>query len=127
MQDRFRLQTEVTKGCPCDFPLCVLQALETLDNGKPYAISYLVDLDMVVKCLRWVWRPQLELNLCRFSYLQIQVLWDLDLTDGFIPDTLGLLFYVISLTSQSQRNDGDLLQHRNCNGRHKYFYSLSIL
>uniref|UniRef100_A0A8C9N258 aldehyde dehydrogenase (NAD(+)) n=1 Tax=Serinus canaria TaxID=9135 RepID=A0A8C9N258_SERCA len=30
-----------------------LAALETLDNGKPYAISYLVDLDMVVKCLRY--------------------------------------------------------------------------
>ncbi|KAH0625632.1 hypothetical protein JD844_015222 [Phrynosoma platyrhinos] len=29
------------------------QALETLDNGKPYAISYLVDLDMVVKNLRY--------------------------------------------------------------------------
>uniref|UniRef100_A0A803VBP5 aldehyde dehydrogenase (NAD(+)) n=1 Tax=Ficedula albicollis TaxID=59894 RepID=A0A803VBP5_FICAL len=29
------------------------KALETLDNGKPYAISYLVDLDMVVKCLRY--------------------------------------------------------------------------
>lgn len=28
------------------------QALETLDNGKPYIISYLVDLDMVLKCLR---------------------------------------------------------------------------
>lgn len=48
-------------------PCCLLQALETLDNGKPYAVSYLVDLDMVVKCLRWVWR--------------LQVLWDLDLTD----------------------------------------------
>ncbi|ETE71602.1 Aldehyde dehydrogenase, mitochondrial [Ophiophagus hannah] len=30
-----------------------LAALETLDNGKPYAISYLVDLDMVVKKLRY--------------------------------------------------------------------------
>ncbi|XP_074015846.1 aldehyde dehydrogenase, mitochondrial isoform X1 [Numenius arquata] len=30
-----------------------LAALETLDNGKPYSISYLVDLDMVVKCLRY--------------------------------------------------------------------------
>uniref|UniRef100_A0A8C7E6V8 aldehyde dehydrogenase (NAD(+)) n=1 Tax=Naja naja TaxID=35670 RepID=A0A8C7E6V8_NAJNA len=30
-----------------------LAALETLDNGKPYAISYLVDLDMVVKELRY--------------------------------------------------------------------------
>lgn len=30
------------------------QALETLDNGKPYVISYLVDLDMVLKCLRYV-------------------------------------------------------------------------
>lgn len=29
------------------------QALETLDNGKPYIISYLVDLDMVLKCLRY--------------------------------------------------------------------------
>lgn len=29
------------------------QALETLDNGKPYVISYLVDLDMVLKCLRY--------------------------------------------------------------------------
>ncbi|MCP6645941.1 aldehyde dehydrogenase family protein, partial [Klebsiella pneumoniae] len=29
-----------------------LAALETLDNGKPYVISYLVDLDMVLKCLR---------------------------------------------------------------------------
>ncbi|XP_045152648.1 aldehyde dehydrogenase, mitochondrial [Echinops telfairi] len=30
-----------------------LAALETLDNGKPYVISYLVDLDMVIKCLRY--------------------------------------------------------------------------
>nr|XP_003225175.1 PREDICTED: aldehyde dehydrogenase, mitochondrial [Anolis carolinensis] len=30
-----------------------LAALETLDNGKPYSISYLVDLDMVVKNLRY--------------------------------------------------------------------------
>uniref|UniRef100_A0A4W2H287 aldehyde dehydrogenase (NAD(+)) n=1 Tax=Bos indicus x Bos taurus TaxID=30522 RepID=A0A4W2H287_BOBOX len=30
-----------------------LAALETLDNGKPYIISYLVDLDMVLKCLRY--------------------------------------------------------------------------
>ncbi|XP_077811338.1 aldehyde dehydrogenase, mitochondrial isoform X3 [Macaca mulatta] len=29
------------------------QALETLDNGKPYVTSYLVDLDMVLKCLRY--------------------------------------------------------------------------
>ena len=29
------------------------QALETLDNGKPYVISYLVDLDMVLRCLRY--------------------------------------------------------------------------
>lgn len=28
------------------------QELETLDNGKPYAISYSVDLPNVVKCLR---------------------------------------------------------------------------
>uniref|UniRef100_A0A8C5PFP1 aldehyde dehydrogenase (NAD(+)) n=1 Tax=Leptobrachium leishanense TaxID=445787 RepID=A0A8C5PFP1_9ANUR len=30
-----------------------LSTLETLDNGKPYAISYAVDLDLVVKCLRY--------------------------------------------------------------------------
>ncbi|XP_038618979.1 aldehyde dehydrogenase, mitochondrial-like [Tachyglossus aculeatus] len=30
-----------------------LAALETLDNGKPFSASYLVDLDMVVKCLRY--------------------------------------------------------------------------
>nr|XP_035932511.1 aldehyde dehydrogenase, mitochondrial isoform X2 [Halichoerus grypus] len=30
-----------------------LAALETLDNGKPYVISYLVDLDMVLKCFRY--------------------------------------------------------------------------
>ncbi|XP_020825856.1 aldehyde dehydrogenase, mitochondrial [Phascolarctos cinereus] len=30
-----------------------LATLETLDNGKPYSISYLVDLDMVVKCIRY--------------------------------------------------------------------------
>ncbi|XP_048957771.1 aldehyde dehydrogenase, mitochondrial isoform X3 [Canis lupus dingo] len=30
-----------------------LAALETLDNGKPYVISYLVDLDMVLRCLRY--------------------------------------------------------------------------
>lgn len=29
-----------------------LQELETLDNGKPYAVAYTVDLPMVVKCLR---------------------------------------------------------------------------
>lgn len=66
------------------------------------------------------------LDLCRLSYLQIQVLWDLDLADCFISDTLGLLFAVISWTSQSHTN-GDLLQHRNYKGRHKYFYLLSIL
>ncbi|MGH0120880.1 UNVERIFIED_CONTAM: hypothetical protein FKN15_014064 [Acipenser sinensis] len=30
-----------------------LAALETLDNGKPYALSYSVDLSVVVKCLRY--------------------------------------------------------------------------
>ena len=30
-----------------------LASLETLDNGKPYITSYLVDLDMVLKCLRY--------------------------------------------------------------------------
>lgn len=30
-----------------------LAALETLDNGKPYVIAYLVDLDMVLKCFRY--------------------------------------------------------------------------
>ncbi|TRY66264.1 hypothetical protein DNTS_026222 [Danionella cerebrum] len=30
-----------------------LAELETLDNGKPYAISYCVDVPMVVKCLRY--------------------------------------------------------------------------
>ncbi|MBZ3871349.1 Aldehyde dehydrogenase, mitochondrial [Sciurus carolinensis] len=30
-----------------------LAALETLDNGKPYVISYLVDLDMVLKCFQY--------------------------------------------------------------------------
>uniref|UniRef100_A0A8C6DUB9 aldehyde dehydrogenase (NAD(+)) n=1 Tax=Moschus moschiferus TaxID=68415 RepID=A0A8C6DUB9_MOSMO len=34
-----------------------LAALETLDNGKPYIISYLVDLDMVLKCLRLTSAP----------------------------------------------------------------------
>lgn len=28
------------------------QELETLDNGKPYAVSYSVDLPNVVKCFR---------------------------------------------------------------------------
>lgn len=42
--------------CPpvcADLLLFFIQALETLDNGKPYIISYLVDLDMVLKCLRY--------------------------------------------------------------------------
>lgn len=42
--------------CPpvcADLVLFFTQALETLDNGKPYIISYLVDLDMVLKCLRY--------------------------------------------------------------------------
>ncbi|XP_029475043.1 aldehyde dehydrogenase, mitochondrial [Rhinatrema bivittatum] len=30
-----------------------LATLETLDNGKPYTISYAVDLELVVKCLRY--------------------------------------------------------------------------
>ncbi|XP_066510706.1 aldehyde dehydrogenase, mitochondrial-like [Hoplias malabaricus] len=30
-----------------------LAELETLDNGKPYAVAYSVDLPMVVKCLRY--------------------------------------------------------------------------
>ncbi|XP_030073712.1 aldehyde dehydrogenase, mitochondrial [Microcaecilia unicolor] len=30
-----------------------LATLETLDNGKPYTISYAVDLDLVTKCLRY--------------------------------------------------------------------------
>nr|XP_048676894.1 aldehyde dehydrogenase, mitochondrial isoform X2 [Caretta caretta] len=30
-----------------------LAELETLDNGKPYSIAYLVDLDMVTKCIRY--------------------------------------------------------------------------
>ncbi|KAJ8285959.1 hypothetical protein GJAV_G00032920 [Gymnothorax javanicus] len=30
-----------------------LAELETLDNGKPYAVAYSVDLTMVVKCLRY--------------------------------------------------------------------------
>lgn len=45
----------VRQSCACSSVLIVLssQALETLDNGKPYVISYLVDLDMVLKCLRY--------------------------------------------------------------------------
>ena len=42
--------------CPpvcADLVLFFTQALETLDNGKPYITSYLVDLDMVLKCLRY--------------------------------------------------------------------------
>ncbi|KAG9487756.1 hypothetical protein GDO78_007511 [Eleutherodactylus coqui] len=31
----------------------ILANLETLDNGKPYTISYAVDLDLVIKCLRY--------------------------------------------------------------------------
>ncbi|CAJ0923778.1 unnamed protein product [Ranitomeya imitator] len=31
----------------------VLANLETLDNGKPYAIAYMADLDLVLKCLRY--------------------------------------------------------------------------
>uniref|UniRef100_H3AUS8 aldehyde dehydrogenase (NAD(+)) n=1 Tax=Latimeria chalumnae TaxID=7897 RepID=H3AUS8_LATCH len=30
-----------------------LATLEALDNGKPYAVAYAVDLNMVVKCLRY--------------------------------------------------------------------------
>ncbi|XP_074868368.1 aldehyde dehydrogenase, mitochondrial [Carettochelys insculpta] len=30
-----------------------LAELETLDNGKPYSVAYLVDLDMVTKCIRY--------------------------------------------------------------------------
>ncbi|KAL7839532.1 hypothetical protein SRHO_G00261900 [Serrasalmus rhombeus] len=30
-----------------------LAELETLDNGKPYAVSYCIDVPMVVKCLRY--------------------------------------------------------------------------
>ncbi|XP_026884928.2 aldehyde dehydrogenase, mitochondrial [Electrophorus electricus] len=30
-----------------------LAALETLDNGKPYAVAYTVDVPMVLKCLRY--------------------------------------------------------------------------
>lgn len=37
----------------CADPVLFSQALETLDNGKPYLVSYLVDLNMVIKCLRW--------------------------------------------------------------------------
>uniref|UniRef100_K7F3M2 aldehyde dehydrogenase (NAD(+)) n=1 Tax=Pelodiscus sinensis TaxID=13735 RepID=K7F3M2_PELSI len=49
-----RVQKE-PKGLPlprhCD--LHISEELETLDNGKPYSISYLVDLDMVTKCIRY--------------------------------------------------------------------------
>ncbi|KAG8597769.1 hypothetical protein GDO81_002384 [Engystomops pustulosus] len=31
----------------------ILATLETLDNGKPYAMAYTVDLDIVLKCLRY--------------------------------------------------------------------------
>uniref|UniRef100_A0A8C4R848 Aldehyde dehydrogenase 2 family member, tandem duplicate 2 n=1 Tax=Eptatretus burgeri TaxID=7764 RepID=A0A8C4R848_EPTBU len=30
-----------------------LASLETLDNGKPYTVSYAVDINMVLKCLRY--------------------------------------------------------------------------
>ncbi|GCB75760.1 hypothetical protein scyTo_0016469, partial [Scyliorhinus torazame] len=30
-----------------------LASLETLDNGKPYHIAYMVDLNLVIKCLRY--------------------------------------------------------------------------
>lgn len=30
-----------------------LASLETLDNGKPYHIAYAVDLDLVIKCIRY--------------------------------------------------------------------------
>lgn len=40
------------------------QALETLDNGKPYVISYLVDLDMVLKCFRYGLRLPVLFSYC---------------------------------------------------------------
>ncbi|XP_071791693.1 aldehyde dehydrogenase, mitochondrial-like [Asterias amurensis] len=39
-----------------------LASLETLDNGKPYSISIAVDLQMVIKCLRYYagWADKIE-------------------------------------------------------------------
>lgn len=36
----------------CADLLLFSQALETLDNGKPYIMAYLTDLNLVLKCLR---------------------------------------------------------------------------
>lgn len=57
------------------------QELETLDNGKPYAVAYSVDLPNVVKCLRWAsqttafWNDsQLEIEKTNFRvYLKTEV------------------------------------------------------
>ena len=34
------------------FPF-LLQSLETLDNGKPFSDSFNIDVNMVIKCLRY--------------------------------------------------------------------------
>lgn len=51
------LASRLLDACPrrrvCADPILCFQALETLDNGKPYIISYLIDLNLVIKCLRY--------------------------------------------------------------------------
>lgn len=32
----------------------ILASLESLDNGKPYAVAYNADLPLSIKTLRWV-------------------------------------------------------------------------
>lgn len=44
-----------------------LVALETLDNGKPYAISDLMDLDMVLKCF---WAGQISTMEKQFPWME---------------------------------------------------------
>uniref|UniRef100_A0A8C1Y7V2 aldehyde dehydrogenase (NAD(+)) n=1 Tax=Cyprinus carpio TaxID=7962 RepID=A0A8C1Y7V2_CYPCA len=53
-KDAFKLGSPWRRWADCiERDAAYLAELETLDNGKPYAVSYTVDVPMVVKCLRY--------------------------------------------------------------------------
>lgn len=49
---------------------CGLQALETLDNGKPYHMAYHGDLNLVIKTYRWEYYFVRFAMLYKYTWLQ---------------------------------------------------------
>ncbi|XP_011354108.1 aldehyde dehydrogenase, mitochondrial [Pteropus vampyrus] len=87
-----------------------LAALETLDNGKPYIISYLMDLNKVIKCLRYYagWADKhhgktIPIDGDFFSYTRLE---PLGVCGQIIPVTMTLLVQLLSSSSWELRGVG---------------------